>query len=49
MQDQIFFSCISGLENPSSAPVENGWNKLGLAYAVDWPLHILFTKPVLEK
>jgi gamma-tubulin complex component 4 len=26
-----------------------GWDRLSLHYQVDWPLHILFTPPVLEK
>ncbi|XP_014671530.1 PREDICTED: gamma-tubulin complex component 4-like [Priapulus caudatus] len=28
---------------------ETGWSRLGLVYTVDWPLHILFSKPVLDK
>lgn len=28
---------------------ESGWNCLNLTYAVDWPLHILFTPGVLDR
>ncbi|XP_070541864.1 gamma-tubulin complex component 4-like [Ptychodera flava] len=31
------------------AGTESGWHCLGLVYTVEWPLHILFTKSVLEK
>ncbi|XP_062405971.1 gamma-tubulin complex component 4 [Sardina pilchardus] len=34
--------------SPREAP-SNGWAVLGLAYKVQWPLHILFTPAVLEK
>ncbi|XP_012692054.1 gamma-tubulin complex component 4 [Clupea harengus] len=34
--------------SPREAP-SNGWVVLGLAYKVQWPLHILFTPAVLEK
>ena len=34
--------------SPREAP-PTGWAALGLAYKVQWPLHILFTPAVLEK
>ncbi|RXM94212.1 Gamma-tubulin complex component 4 [Acipenser ruthenus] len=34
--------------SPREAP-PSGWAALGLAYKVQWPLHILFTPAVLEK
>ncbi|KAJ8412992.1 hypothetical protein AAFF_G00105740 [Aldrovandia affinis] len=34
--------------SPREAPL-TGWAALGLAYKVQWPLHILFTPAVLEK
>uniref|UniRef100_W5LFC0 Gamma-tubulin complex component n=1 Tax=Astyanax mexicanus TaxID=7994 RepID=W5LFC0_ASTMX len=34
--------------SPREAP-STGWAALGLAYKVQWPLHILFTPAVLEK
>uniref|UniRef100_A0A8C1KAN8 Gamma-tubulin complex component n=1 Tax=Cyprinus carpio TaxID=7962 RepID=A0A8C1KAN8_CYPCA len=36
------------LTSPREAP-PTGWAALGLAYKVQWPLHILFTPAVLEK
>lgn len=29
--------------------VVSGWDCLNLQYDVQWPLHILFQKPILEK
>ena len=34
--------------SPREVP-PTGWAALGLAYKVQWPLHILFTPAVLEK
>lgn len=28
---------------------ENGWDRLGLKYSADWPLHVLFTTSVLDR
>ncbi|KAI4876154.1 hypothetical protein NFI96_017595 [Prochilodus magdalenae] len=36
-------------ESSPREPPSTGWAALGLAYKVQWPLHILFTPAVLEK
>ncbi|KAL5004702.1 hypothetical protein ScPMuIL_018158 [Solemya velum] len=39
----------SSSSSGQSTMVESGWNCLGLAYSVQWPLHIFFTTKSLEK
>jgi len=34
---------------PGEHTGESGWKALNLTYAVEWPLHILFTPSVLER
>uniref|UniRef100_T1IZF1 Gamma-tubulin complex component n=1 Tax=Strigamia maritima TaxID=126957 RepID=T1IZF1_STRMM len=36
-------------ESESETETETGWTNLSLTYNVPWPLHIIFTKPILEK
>ena len=36
-------------EHGSSGAGETGWTLLNLTYAIEWPLHILFTSGVLER
>ena len=53
----IVFSDVTGTREGATPPQESsprevpptGWAALGLAYKVQWPLHILFTPAVLEK
>uniref|UniRef100_A0A8C2B4J2 Gamma-tubulin complex component n=1 Tax=Cyprinus carpio TaxID=7962 RepID=A0A8C2B4J2_CYPCA len=54
---QVFIDLASGNREGTTPPQETspreapptGWAALGLAYKVQWPLHILFTPAVLEK
>lgn len=49
--NSVFYSKF--LEKPESNLPQNevstGWSVLGLAYSVQWPLHIFFTPAILEK
>ena len=33
----------------TSVKTDSGWDCLKMAYTADWPLHILFTPPVLDR
>ncbi|XP_062516530.1 gamma-tubulin complex component 4-like isoform X2 [Corticium candelabrum] len=48
--DDVFQHFYLSIDQQQVAGVSsNSWDRLSLTYRVDWPLHIVFTPPVLQK
>lgn len=46
----VYVVAVENVRQRSSGGIkENGWECLRLKYSADWPLHVLFTTPVLDR